>query len=284
MIIFSKTPLDKSKYIKIANDYYSDEADWHKKHDSMKHLELCICIAQRRFNLMFTGESSCAIRKIVRLDPFEMRPHCITIKSKNFDIICWRHGELDLAAEYVNSLLVASPVRTICDLAKYDTPQSILASINDCLYKGLLSKDQLLEAIDGDIDIRGKRKIKNVLDVASEKCESALESLAWIQINNSGFLLPNQQVEIRNQGRLIGRVDMIWEVKNRKIILELDGMNKYETINDLHKEKLREDNLRKLGFEVIRATWKDLFNEKLIYSLEEAKIPKRRYYKNSTIL
>ena len=283
MIVFSKTQLDESKYIKIAEDYYTDADDWNKKRYDEKHLELCICVAQRRFNLMFTAQSSCAIRRIVRLDPYEMRPHCISTTTKKVDIVRWHYGEIDSGAEFIDSLLVANPVRTIFDLAKCDTPQSLLASINDCLYKGLLTKNEISDFLESKINIRGKNKVKKVLGVATNKCESALESLAWIKINNSGFMLPEQQVNVKIQGLLIGRVDMIWEVRNRKIILELDGMNKYNTLPDLRKEKVREDHLRRLGYEVIRATWKDAMNGNLITYLEDAKIPRRRYYKNSII-
>jgi very-short-patch-repair endonuclease len=71
---------------------------------------------------------------------------------------------------------------------------------------------------------------------------------------------------------------MYWELPNRRVILELDGKMKYQTPNDIYKEKRREDTLRAMGFEVVRAVWADVISGALVKRLHEIKIPQRRYY------
>ena len=63
--------------------------------------------------------------------------------------------------------------------------------------------------------------------------------------------------------RGVARVDFFWEELG--IVGEFDGMGKYgagdpaSTAESVRREKLREDAIRGLGFEVVRWTWAELF-------------------------
>ena len=279
---YSKMHLDTSLYIEVAENYYAEITSWRGKFQNERHLELCLCINKRRKNLIFTGQSACTINGIPRLEIFEMRPHCMTTKGRHADIICWREGPADPNVRVVNGLLVVSPERAIVDIAKDDSPHSLLVSINHCLNKKLFTKEQLLTEIDRR-NFKGKNKLKKVLRFASDKCDSPLETVAWIHINNAGFILPEQQVNLYDNKKFIGRVDMYWNIKGRKIILELDGMNKYTEAEVLRAEKIREDKLLGRGYELIRAMWEDAENGKLIKRLEKVGIPKRKYYRRDML-
>ena len=281
-MIYSNKSLDTTKFIEVAENYYAEIEGWLDKYPSEKHRELCKCISARRNNLTFTGQSSCAIRPIPRTDSYENRPHCITEVSKGSDLIRWRYGEADQDATIIDDIRVASPIRTICDLAKEDSPKSLLVSVNHCLYNKDFTKNQLLSELDKR-DIRWKNKIIKVLKFATDKCESPLETIAWIAINNAGFVLPKQQERLYDKRIFIGRVDMSWDIGENKIILELDGMGKYKDAKDLHLEKIREGKLHRQGHKIIRATWGDVTKGKLLTMLEDANIPKRRSYKRAII-
>ena len=278
---YSQTHLDEIKYIQIAKNYYAFRDEWLEMNEVERHVEMCVTVAMRRKTLMFTGQSACAIYGIPRISPFVMRPHCIRNQNKRSDFICWRHGPLDPKAKVINGLLLASPERTICDSAKYDSSESLLVSINHSLYKKLLTIKKLEDEIDIHNKLHGKRKLVKLLKMASAKCESPLETLAFIEMQKAGFVLPQQQVEIYDKKEFVARVDMYWEFKRRKIILELDGKIKYSNNNSLFLEKKREDKLRALGYEVIRETWYDVQCGELIKSLRKTKIPMRRNYKNA---
>ena len=284
-MIHSKTTLHKEEYIEIIDNHYVNIDKWKNLNDSDQHLLICNYFNKRRKGLVFTGESNCAISGIPRFDKFGNRPHCTTRVRRSTDIICWRNNRIEPETYSANNFTITSPIHTVCDLAQFDSEHSLLASINHCLFQKLFTKEQILSKIDAGIIVHGKSKIKKVLTVANDKCESPLETLAWIAINNAGFLLPKQQVDLYDTDGFIGRVDMLWQISNRKIVLELDGMMKYKDIKDLHNEKIREDRLRRLKYEVIRATWKSVKNKDsgLIRLLEDAHIPKRKYFKRSMI-
>lgn len=278
-MIYSKTHINEQNYIEVAKNYYALRNEWKDMTSSDRHLALITCINEHRNNLIFTGQSACAIYGIPRLDAFEMRPHCIAQTSRCTEIICWRRRAYDKKAVIVNQLSVVNPSRAICDLANYDTSVSLLTSINHCLFTRQFTINQLFKELDISKAFRGKNKLKNILKYASSKCESPLETLAWVKIYNAGYVLPIQQKNIFDNQNFIGRVDMYWEIKDKKVILELDDMNKYEDITDLHSEKYREDKLRMLKYEIIRATWKNVINGEFIIMLEKVGIPKRRYRK-----
>jgi very-short-patch-repair endonuclease len=52
------------------------------------------------------------------------------------------------------------------------------------------------------------------------------------------------------------RVDFCWPLA--RLVLEVDGRQKYRNADDLFSEKRREDWLRGQGYLVVRATWVDV--------------------------
>jgi len=84
-----------------------------------------------------------------------------------------------------------------------------------------------------------------------------------------GLPKPELQVEIRDErGRLVGRVDFLFRAQ--RTIVEFDGLVKYGGADGrqaLIDEKRREDSLRALGYQMVRPTWRDLYDPR---KLEQA--------------
>ena len=279
-MMYSKKHLSETEYIQVAKDYYAHRDEWLSMTNESQHLDMCACVSKRRKQLMFTGQSSCAVQSIPRLDPFEIRPHCIgESRRKTNDIIIWNFGKPDPHAKMVNGLLVTGPIRTICDLAKFDSTESLLVAINYCLFEKLFSKEQLAKVLNQHPRMKRKCLLERLIKLATPKCESPLETMAWIALYKAGFVMPQQQINIYGKfgkREFIGRVDMYWKLRSREIVLELDGNIKYTDRNILIEEKKREDKLRESGLEVIRADWRDVANGRLIEMLLRRKIPLRR--------
>jgi very-short-patch-repair endonuclease len=227
---------------------------------------------------MFTGDSARLIKGIPRLGHPELKPHCLSDKRKNSDVIEWHYGKLDPNAVVQNGYLVVSDIRMICDLATTDTPECLLVSLNHCLHEELFTKEQLLAALENRPGMKGGNLLKRLLRFATPKCESPLETIATIYIYKAGLKMPQQQVDFYEKGRRFARVDMYWEVRKRKIVLELDGQIKYKDEQVRFREKIREDKLREQGCEVIRATWSDVMNGQLVQKLIDKNIPLRRNF------
>ena len=280
-MLYSTKPFPVKEYVPIAKNYYALREEWINMTPQSRHLEMCAFVAGRRKQLMFTGQSACAFYNIPRLDKYEMRPNCISEKVKGSDVIRWHYGPLDVQAKTVNKFLVAGPIRTLCDLAKYDDSKSLLVSINHCLNKDLFNIKELSTEIENQTGMRNRKLLQRLLRFANDKCESPLETIAWIEIYNAGFVLPQQQVNFYNDHKFLGRVDMYWEIRNRKIVLELDGKAKLFSGEDLFKEKRREDQIRQLGCEFIRVDWDEVKSGELVKKLSALSIPTRRYRANT---
>lgn len=101
----------------------------------------------------------------------------------------------------------------------------------------------------------GGRAVSLMLEQADPRCESPGESLTRLILGSLGMDFESQ-AEIRAPG-FFARVDFLVG----KVVVEFDGAVKYEGASgrgELVKEKKREDELRRLGYEVVRLTWADL--------------------------
>ena len=102
---------------------------------------------------------------------------------------------------------------------------------------------------------RTRGHLDHVVALADPRRESALESLSFGSMVLHGLPLPQMQVRIVTH---LGDVypDFLWE--EARVIGEADGMLKYRSSEDLHREKLRQEALESLGFRVIRWTYQEL--------------------------
>jgi len=111
------------------------------------------------------------------------------------------------------------------------------------------------------------------------KCESPLETIAWLDIYHSKLTFPQQQEEIalpRDCRPSVARVDMSWRLGSGHLVVELDGKVKYKTREDLVNEKIREDGLRRIGCRVLRFLWADVQSGKMTAALRSVGVKPRR--------
>ena len=162
----------------------------------------------------------------------------------------------------------------------------------------------LLECVGQADRTPGVRRARIAVDTASGLSESVAESLAlhWFRVLKVTPV--QQQVEIYDDANeLVGRVDFLLTAEDdTPVVVEIDGAVKYDEPalvlaggaqhgdsrhsvngnasksgggsgrhNPLFREKLREDRIRRLGYRVVRVTWKDLMSDmKMILLLREA--------------
>lgn len=96
--------------------------------------------------------------------------------------------------------------------------------------------------------------------LADGRCESPGESRTRVILHGLGIRDVEPQVVIREgDGRVVARVDFL--LGRSPVVIEFDGKIKYDGVNGkqaLVDEKVREDRLRALGYEIVRLTWADL--------------------------
>jgi hypothetical protein len=164
----------------------------------------------------------------------------------------------------VGGLRVTSLARTVVDLGRTEPFERAVVTGDAVLRRRLPLADltACLNASIGRPGIGGARRVVEFLDARSE---SPGESLSRAALHLQHLPPPTPQFEVRRpDGLLVGRSDFGWE--EHRTLGEFDGRVKYgrtlkpdgDLEDVLWQEKLREDALRDLGWEVVRWTWWDL--------------------------
>lgn len=123
-------------------------------------------------------------------------------------------------------------------------------------------------------DPRGRRRAGVLLDLATGLPESPAESAMLLALFDGGLPMPQPQYPVRDlDGRERYRLDFAWE--EPKIALEYDG---YEA--HVGRERLdaaRDEDLRRRGWTVIRATAGDLRKPGRMVAAVRAAFARRRF-------
>lgn len=114
------------------------------------------------------------------------------------------------------------------------------------------------------------------------RAENGGESMARAAIIELGYAPPDLQVEMDDpiEGRMGYRVDFLWtHADGTKIIGEFDGREKYidpvmtegrRTVDVLADERLRESRISASGTPVMRLSFKDIMNPRILIRILEA--------------
>jgi hypothetical protein len=130
---------------------------------------------------------------------------------------------------------------------------------------GLVSADALLRAAPGTDLVaasragrfcNGAHRAAMVVLLADGRSESPGESRSRWLLHGLGLPTPEPQAVIADVDGWAARVDLLFRAE--RVVVEFDGLLKYTHPDVLRAEKLREDRLRALGYEVVRLTWADL--------------------------
>lgn len=187
----------------------------------------------------------------------------------------------------VAGLLATSPALTALDLAAAGSVLDGLVAVEHVLHPAN-GHDVALETLralhDPRRPYRNCRRVDEVLDFASARSASVLETLSRWQIRRYGFEQPQQQREYRGVTGAEYAVDFWWPSVD--VIGEADGWGKYEqraaergvsVEHVLRDEKRREDELRAQSRGFVRWEWADAWaGEPLAAKLRRAGVPRAR--------
>lgn len=132
-----------------------------------------------------------------------------------------------------------------------------LVAADAALRRGLCDETHLAAAIDRAKGYPGIEGVRSALRHADGRHESPGESLTALRLRATGLdFEPQVEVETRTGTYRVDFLD-----RERRLIVEFDGLSKYASAEDLAAEKIREDSLRAEGFIVVRVVWSELFDE-----------------------
>lgn len=158
-----------------------------------------------------------------------------------------------------SGLRVVSPARAVTDIARAEAFRNALVVADAALGRGL-PRELLEQCLTEMTRWPGVAAARQVVSLADGRAESALESLSRAGFYERGLPAPELQVEVWQGGRLLGRVDKLWEEFNT--VGEDDGLEKFGSTAAERQEsfaatKTRQDWLEGAGLEVVRWGWDD---------------------------
>ncbi len=163
-------------------------------------------------------------------------------------------------------LRVVSPALAVVQTGLVSGARAGLIAADAGLRMGLFDRAELSEI--AHAQHRPKVPLR-VAELASGASESAGESWSRLVFADLGLTQPRQQADICDErGRFVARVDFLFE--EQRLVVEFDGDVKYAGADGrqaLIDEKRREDTLRRLGYRVVRLTWRDLADPQRIVQL-----------------
>lgn len=154
-----------------------------------------------------------------------------------------------------HGLPVLRPAPAVLQVAAASGIEAGLVAADHALRERLCTRDQLRKSLDG-LPLRIGRPFAAVVAERTDgRHESAGESRTAWALHLLGYRGVEPQVTIRTaQGQFVARVDFLLG----RVVIEFDGMAKYDDRSVLRSEKRREDALRSLGYQVVRITWAEL--------------------------
>lgn len=194
-----------------------------------------------------------------------------------------------LEIEEQSGLLVTSRIRTVLDLAAFESFEQAVVALDHVLKpdrsRGLeaVTKDELAAGLAPFCDL-AVRRIQAALEFADPAAGSPGESLSRALLHVLGFKPPKLQQEIRDASGFVAYLDFEWPEEG--LAGEFDGMVKYQkdeylrgrsTSQAVIDEKRREDRIRATGRRVIRWTWSELADPRRFAAfLDLAGVPRLR--------
>ncbi|MEU0875190.1 hypothetical protein [Nocardia brasiliensis] len=169
----------------------------------------------------------------------------------------------------IGPLRVFTPARTVVDIARTATLQAAVAIGDAAVRRFHLTHESLCQALTYAVGRPGYRAAARAIGMLDERSESVGESRSRVLLAELDLPTPDLQTTVLDgSGRFVARVDFCFEELG--IIGEFDGKVKYdgtlpkEPATALYEEKLREDTLRDLGWEVVRWGWPELDTPPLV--------------------
>jgi hypothetical protein len=171
----------------------------------------------------------------------------------------------DDQVDTIDGLVVTGLTRTVVDVARSVPFESAVIVADAALGRPYCTPELLRSCLDQMGPVPGCRRAARALAFADGRSESVGESRSRVLLDRVGLPAPQLQRRLlRTDGTLIGRSDFSWDELGT--VGEFDGKVKYGALlrpgqtpaDAVYAEKLREDEIRDMGWQVARWTWSEL--------------------------
>ncbi|MBT9254913.1 type IV toxin-antitoxin system AbiEi family antitoxin domain-containing protein [Phycicoccus sp. MAQZ13P-2] len=181
------------------------------------------------------------------------------------------HPTADLPVETVDGCRTVPVDVALAQLALRGGRDAVVVATDRALHDGscdLVRVTSLVEQL-AESPRRATRALRWMY-LADPLSESVGETRTRLMLIDLGHDVRSQVRIADGRGAVLARVDLLVE---GCVVVEFDGLVKYEGAEGraaLAAEKVREDRLRALGYEVVRLTWADLASPQRVAALVRA--------------
>lgn len=148
-----------------------------------------------------------------------------------------------------------------------------LAAMDAALNRELVTRAEVGAALETSTGLKGCRRAEAALLRSDAGAESVGETRTRLVLNDLGYQLDTQFLVRAPSGSIIARAD--GRIIGTNVLVEFDGLMKYEGAAgraELQREKHRENQIRALGWTVVRLTWADLASPERVRAKIDAAI------------
>lgn len=157
----------------------------------------------------------------------------------------------------VAGLPATSVLRTLTDIARYEPLVEAVVVADSALRAELTTEHELhatLRALPGG---RGSTRVRRAWALVDPRSGSALETRARVLMALARLPRPVSQLVIHDgQGQFLARVDFAFV--EARVIVEMDGYAYHNSRESFLSDRIRLDELARLGWTLIRLTWEDV--------------------------
>jgi hypothetical protein len=153
----------------------------------------------------------------------------------------------------VSGVPVTSPARTVVDVARARGFRAGVVVADAAPRLGRCSREDLVHVVSECAGWPYVRRGRQAVQFADARSATPLESISRVAFHDWGLRAPELQVRVTDAEC----VDFLWP--RHRVIGEADGMNKYRTLQDLWREKARQERLAELGYEFVRWGWREAY-------------------------
>ncbi|KJE23939.1 Protein of unknown function (DUF559)/Domain of unknown function (DUF4095) [Frankia torreyi] len=164
----------------------------------------------------------------------------------------------DSEAVDLAGLRVSSVPRTLEDLALL-CEREVFVCVLDAMLQGRLMTEGDLLGLRGRVEARRHGgRARHWWTLIDGRAESPLETRLRLLLGDAGLLPEELQWPVHDPmtRRLVARLDFAWP--SARLAIEADGVGPHGEPEALHRDRSRQNELVRLGWEVLRFTWRDV--------------------------
>ncbi len=216
---------DRARYVAVRPGVYAPRERWEDLAPWERYLARVHAYAQTNPAAVFAFESAAALYGL----PLFGEPRSVHVfdedrsRSRRFGDVVVHTSADHRDIRHVDGFHITAPAETAVDLMRV-LPAPFALAVGDTVIAprqvGLVSLAELIALADLQINRRGIRQVRLLLETVDPRAESVGESIGRAVILWSGFERPELQVEFRTGG-ITDRVDYAW--RSVRAIAESDG-------------------------------------------------------------